>query len=373
MSDIRALLRLDVLANRSPYLHETFSSDLGLFPYSLKRFAWMALIAAGLLLFPFVASDFLINIANFTLIALVGALGLQVVTGMAGQLSLGHAAFLAVGALTASGLWIQAGVPFILAIPLAALAGAVLGLLAGIPALRLRGFYLGITTLALQAVVTVLGLKYQLYLQRSFGTGTDLTVPPPDVGPISIRSVSDWYWLLMIIGVFCLVFVGNLARSRFGRDLVAIKRRELVAESLGINVNRQKLVAFVISGVLGAIGGALLAYYFRQVSIENFNLQLSVKYLAMIMIGGLGLTSGAVYGAVFVTATPFVVGQLVERVGLAGALGTRLRGIELAIFALVIMAFLLFEAEGIAGLWVRLKAYFLRWPYRYTSLSRGSR
>jgi len=373
VSDLRSVLRLDSLTARSPYLHETYASDLGLFAYSTKRIVSMGLMAAVVLLLPFIASDFLLNIVNFSLIALVGALGLQVVTGMAGQLSLGHAAFLAVGALTASGLWIQAGVPFILAVPCSALAGAVLGLFAGIPALRLRGFYLGITTLALQAVVTVIGLKYQLYLQRSFGTGTDLTVPAPDIASFSVRSVSDWYWLLLIVAAVCLVAVGNLARSRFGRDLVAIKRRELVAESLGINVNRQKLVAFVISGVLGGIGGALLAYYFRQVSIENFNLQLSVKYLAMIMIGGLGLASGAVYGAVFVTVTPFVVGQLVERFGLAETLGTRLRGIELAIFALVIMAFLLFEAEGIAGLWARLKAYFMRWPYRYTSLSRGAR
>lgn len=373
MSDISVWRQLALVKDRSPYLHEDYGSDLGLFAYSFKRVASLAILVVAAILFPVLGSDFLVNIANFTLIAVVGALGLQVVTGMAGQLSLGHAAFLAVGALVASGLWIQAGVPFVLAVPCAAVGGAMLGLLAGIPALRLRGFYLGITTLALQAVVTVAGLKYQLYLQRSAGTGTDLTVPRPNLGLISIRSVTDWYWMLLVVALVCVAFVGNLARSRIGRDFTALKQRELVAESLGVNVNRQKVTAFVISGALGGICGALLAYYFGQVSIENFNLQLSVKYLAMIMIGGLGLTSGAVYGAVFVTVTPFVVAGIVSQLGLSSALGSRLRGIELAVFSLVIVAFLLFESDGIAGLWTRLKAFFIRWPYRYTSLSRGSR
>jgi branched-chain amino acid transport system permease protein len=343
-----------------------------MFPWSAKRLVTIFVLLAAVALLPVVGSNFLVNIANFTLIAVVGALGLQVVTGMAGQLSLGHAAFLAVGAIVSSGLWLQLSVPFWAAVPLAAAAGGLLGLVAGIPALRLRGFYLGITTLAVQSVVVVAGLKYQLYLQREYGTGADLTVPAPSLGLFEVTSVRGWYWLLLVFAGVGVAVVANLSRSRLGRDWTAITRREVVAESLGIDVARQKLIAFVISGVFGGVGGALLAYYFRQVSIENFNLQLSVEYLAMIMIGGLGLTSGAVYGAIFVTATPFVVGELVERLGLSEQLGTKLRGLELAVFALAIMGFLLLESDGIAGVWRRIKAYFTRWPYRYTTLSRGS-
>ena len=358
--------------DRSPYLREHYGTDLAMFPWSAKRLVVIVVLLAAFALLPVVGSNFLVNVANFTLIAVVGALGLQVVTGMAGQLSLGHAAFLAIGALVSSGLWLQLSVPFWGAVPLAAAAGGLLGLVAGIPALRLRGFYLGITTLALQSVVVVAGLKYQLYLQREYGTGSDLTVPAPSLGLFEITTVRSWYWLLLVFAGVGVAVVANLSRSRIGRDWTAITRREVVAESLGIDVARQKLIAFVISGVFGGVGGALLAYYFRQVSIENFNLQLSVEYLAMIMIGGLGLTSGAVYGAIFVTATPFVVGELVERLGLSEQLGTKLRGLELAVFALAIMAFLLLESDGIAGVWRRVKAYFMRWPYRYTTLSRGS-
>jgi branched-chain amino acid transport system permease protein len=344
-----------------------------LFPYSAKRVAFIALLLGAAVLFPLIATDFLINVANFTLIAVVGVLGLQVVTGMAGQLSLGHAAFLAVGALVTSGLWLQLSMPFWAALPFALVSGGLLGLIAGLPALRLRGFYLGITSLALQSIVAVAGLKYQLYLQDSYGTGADLTVPRPSFGLFEVTSLRAWYVTLIAIALIAVALVSNLARSRFGRDLAALRRREVVAESLGINVARQKLTAFVISGVFGGLAGALTAYYFRQVSIENFNLQLSVEYLAMIMIGGLGLVSGAVYGAIFVTATPFIVSELIDALGLTESLGSKQRGIELAIFALAIMAFLLFESAGIAGVCARVKAYFARWPYQYSGVSGSSR
>ncbi|HZQ28204.1 MAG TPA: branched-chain amino acid ABC transporter permease [Acidimicrobiales bacterium] len=361
------------LLERSPYLHEDYSSDLALFPYSAKRIAAIVILVAAALALPMVATDFIVNVVNFTLIAVIGAIGLQLLTGMAGQLSLGHAAFLGTGALVSSGLWFHFELPFWQAVPLAAVAGGLVGLLAGIPALRLRGLYLGITTLAVQAIVAVAGLKYQLYLQRRYGTGADLNVPRPNIGFFTVETVRQWYFLLAVIALVGLGFAANLARSRLGRDWVALRRREVVAESLGVNVARQKLVAFVLSGVFGGIAGALLAYYFRNVSIEDFNLQLSVEYLAMIIVGGLGSVQGTVYGAAFVTATPFVVGEAVDRLGLTKSLGANLRGIELGVFALAMMAFLLFESDGLAGVWKRLKAYFVRWPYRYTSLSRGSR
>lgn len=374
MSSAPSSLRLPRLwSDRSPYLHADYRSEMRLFPYSAKRIAAIVLLATAAAVLPGLASDFLVNVVNFTLIAVVGALGLQIVTGMAGQLSLGHAAFLGTGALMASGLWFHQHAPFWIALPAAALAGGVMGLVAGIPALRLKGLYLGITTLALLSIVGVAGLKYQLFLQRRYGTGADLTVPRPSLGFLEIHTVRGWYFLLLAIASVGILFTTNIARSRLGRDWSAIRQREVVAKSLGVNVARQKLAAFVLSGVFGGVAGGLLAYYFRSVSVEDFNLQLSVQYLAIIIVGGLGSVQGTVYGATFVTATPFVVGEAIHRFRLDKSLGANQRGIELGVFALAMMGFLLFESEGLAGVWTRAKAFFVRWPYRYTTLSRASR
>jgi branched-chain amino acid transport system permease protein len=132
-------------------------------------------------------------------------------------------------------------------------------------------------------------------------------------------------------------------------------------------------MAFALSGALGGLAGALSTYYYRNVSIEDFDLLLSVSYLAMVIIGGLGSVQGAIYGAVFVTATPFLVGKAVEVLGLTAVLGTRLRAIELGVFALTMMAFLLFEPQGLAGVWQRVKAYFARWPFKYTDMTTSAK
>ena len=341
------------LGRRSPYLRTTYRSELAFFPYSGARIAGLAVLVLALVAFPLFAGSFWIGVANLCAITAIAALGVQIVTGMAGQLSLGHAAFLAIGGFTAAAM----------------LAGAVVGMLAGVPALRLRGFYLGITTLAVQYVVLAAGLKYQGYLQSSLGTGGSLTVPAPDLGLVTLTRPWHWYVAMVLLLGVVLVAVANLRRSDLGRSFLAVRQGEVAAEALGINVAFVKITAFALSGALGGLAGALFAYYYRSVSIENFDLLLSVTFLAMVIIGGLGSIQGAVYGAIFVTATPHVVGWLLEVLELSGTLGTRLRAIELGVFALTMMAFLLFEPEGLAGVWQRVKSYFTRWPFRYTDMT----
>ena len=354
---------------RSPHLSTSYRDDLSLFVYSSSRKAGIAALVALVLLFPFTVDNYWLNVANFCAIAAVGVLGLQIVTGMTGQLSLGHAAFLAVGGFVAAGLYLHLGLQLWLAAPAAMLAGGITGALAGLPALRIRGFYLGITTLAVQYVVIAAGLKYQSYIQSSRGTSGSLTVPAPDLGLFSITSVFQWYFFLVVIVAVATLAVTNLRRSTLGRSFLAVRQGELAAEALGINVAWVKIIAFALSGVFGGLAGSLGTYYYRSVSIENFDLLLSVTYLAMIIIGGLGSIQGAIYGAVFVTATPLLVGRILELLGLTASLGGALRAIELGVFALTMMAFLLFEPDGIAGVWRRLKAYFARWPYKYTDMT----
>ena len=352
------------LPRRSPYLRTTYRGELAFFPYSGVRVAGLAVLGLALVAFPLLAGNYWIGVANLCAITAIAALGVQIVTGMAGQLSLGHAAFLAT-----AGLHLHLELPLWVGGPAAMLAGAVVGMLAGVPALRLRGFYLGITTLAVQYVVVAAGLKYQGYLQSSLGTGGSLTVPAPDLGLVTLTRPWHWYLAMVLLLGVVLLAVANLRRSDLGRSFLAVRQGEVAAEALGINVAFVKITAFALSGALGGLAGALFAYYYRSVSIENFDLLLSVTFLAMVIIGGLGSIQGAVYGAIFVTATPHVVGWLLEVLELSGTLGTRLRAIELGVFALTMMAFLLFEPEGLAGVWQRVKSYFTRWPFRYTDMT----
>lgn len=374
MSDRLSLAsRLRALTGGSPYLNTTYEQDLGLFAPSVKRINFIVLLGVFMAFLPYIFSASILSVTNFVLIAIIGAVGLQVVTGMASQLSLGHAAFMAIGAFVSTGLFFQLNLPPWLIIPLASISGMILGFISGIPALRLRGFYLGITTLALQAVIGVAGLKYQIFLQNRYGTTTDLLLPQINAFGVSIKSSESWYFFLLVVSGLSVFFVKNLSRSQFGRDTAAMRQKEVVAESLGINVAMVKLRAFAIAGFFGGLCGTLQTFYFRQASIEDFSLNVSVKYLAMIIVGGLGVVSGAVYGAIFVTATTYLVGEIISRGGFAETLGPKTRGIELAVFAITMIAFLILEPAGIAGVWTRVKGYFQLWPYRYVSTTKVKR
>lgn len=369
MSELLHALR----GGRSPYLPRTYDDELRWFPLSVHYLTAIALLVLAAVAYPFVASSFFVNVLNFALLAVIGAVGLQLVTGMAGQLSLGHAAFLLTGAFTGAALHLHLGLGFLVAVPVAGLAGAALGLVAGLPALRLRGLYLGITTLAVQSIVLALGLRYQLYLQDTRGTGADLTLPAPDLGFITISSARSWYPFLLISSGLAIAFAANLRRSVIGRDWLAIRSGEVAADALGVPVARRKVQAFMVSSVMGSLAGVLSAYYFRSVTVEDFGLLVSVEYLAMVIIGGLGSVLGAVLGALFLTITPFAVGELIEFLGLGEVVGQRTRAVELGVFALLTIGFLLFEPGGLAALWRRVRDYFSRWPYQYTDTTRTQR
>src|SRR5581483_11063920 len=221
--------------------------------------------------FPFLASAFYLDLACQVFLAAIGSLSLMLLTGYAGQISLGHAGLLAAGAFTVGILFREVGAPFWVTLPCAALVGALLGIIFGLPSLRLRGLYLAVSTLALHFVVIYLGGEYET--RRGFSTG--IVIDSPAIGSFSIADGRVWYFILLAGAAATLVLCANLLRSRTGRAWRAIRSHETVAEALGISIAGYKLLAFVISSSITSVAGALFAYYRGFVSVEAFDLFLS--------------------------------------------------------------------------------------------------
>jgi branched-chain amino acid transport system permease protein len=344
----------------SGYFRVSYADDLRLVQTRLERVALVLFIVA-LVAFPFAASAFQLDLACQVFLAAIGAVSLMLLTGYAGQVSLGHAGLLAAGAFTIGILFKEFKAPFWLTLPASAVVGALLGVVFGLPSLRLRGLYLAVSTLALHFVVVYLGGEYET--KRGFSTG--ITVDPPRIGPLSLTDPRAWYFVLLISAVAAVLLALNLLRSRTGRAWGALRANETVAEALGVNVAGAKLLAFVISSAMTAVAGALFAYYRGFVSIEAFSLFLSIQYIAMIIIGGMGSILGALLGAVFVTLFPYAIETALLLLPGARNYAGVLFAINYAAFGVVMIAFLIFEPLGLVGIWRRIQTFFLLWPFKH--------
>ncbi|MGZ3293753.1 MAG: branched-chain amino acid ABC transporter permease, partial [Xanthobacteraceae bacterium] len=267
----------------SGYFRTSYAQDLALVGTRFERTSLGVFILA-LLAFPFMASAFQLDLACQVFLACVGALSLMLLTGYAGQISLGHAGLMAAGAFTVGILFRETNAPFWNTLPAAASVGALLGIIFGLPSLRLRGLYLAVSTLALHFVVAYLGGEYET--RRGFSTG--ITIDPPSLAGHELSDGRLWYLVLLAFAAATLLVCVNLMRSRTGRAWNALRSRETVAEALGIPIAAYKLLAFVISSALTSVAGCLFAYYRCFVSIEAFSLFLTIQYFAMIIIGGMG-------------------------------------------------------------------------------------
>lgn len=354
------------MAYASGYFKTDYAQDLRLIETRWQKAALVALVLL-LAAFPLAAPQFAIGIANQTLIAIVGAAALMLLTGYAGQISLGHAGLLAAGALTTAILFKELGASFWVTLPASAAIGAVLGLVFGLPSLRLKGLYLAITTLALHFVVAFIGGEYET--RRGFSTG--ILVPPPAIAGFALQEQQHWYYVLLALAAAAMLFCLNLLRSRTGRALMAIRDHDIVAESLGIPVRRYKLLIFVVSSTMTSVAGCLLAYYRGFVSIEAFSLYLTIDYVAMVIIGGLGSMLGVVLGALFVITFPYVIEGLLRILPTPAGIANEIFAINYAAFGLVMILFLVFEPLGLVGIWRRVRNYFLIWPYRQTAVGGG--
>lgn len=352
----------------SGHFRTAYGQELALIQTPLEAASLLAL-AAGLLAFPFLASPFQIDVAAQVFLASVGALSLMLLTGFAGQISLGHAGLIMAGAFTTGILAKEIAAPFWVTLPASALVGALLGVVFGLPSLRLRGLYLAVSTLALHFVVVYLGGEYET--RRGFSTG--ISVDPPRLLGIEIGTGRAWYFALLAAAAITLLVCVNLLRSRTGRAWRAIHGKETVAEALGIGVARAKLAAFVISSAITAVAGSLFAYYRGFVSVEAFSLFLSIQYVAMIIIGGMGSLLGALLGALFVTLFPYVIEAGLMSLPGAQRYAGLLFAANYAAFGLVTILFLVLEPLGLVGIWRRVQSYFLLWPFKQRAAAGGGR
>ncbi|ADU63846.1 MAG: branched-chain amino acid ABC transporter permease [Pseudodesulfovibrio sp.] len=321
----------------------------------------VGLFVVALLAAPMALSIHHTSIMNLIFISVIGAVGLNLLTGVCGQISLGHGAFIGVGAYAAGQCSLH-GVPFPMAILAGGLITAMVGMVFGIPSLRLKGIYLAIATLAAQLV-----LEY-VFLHGGALTGgsSGLLLEPPRILGFAFDSEARMYYLLFFFAACALLLVSNIMRTKYGRAFVSIRDFHLSAEIVGVNLFWYKLVAFGVSSFLAGVAGGLWGHYTGYISAEQFNIGLSISYLAMIIIGGMGSVLGSVFGAVFIVLLPEALNVLAN--GLGGFLpdiAQHLVALREGVFGLVLILFLIFEPEGLVNRWRLVKAYWKLYPFAH--------
>ncbi len=338
-----------------------YRSDMALRRMPMQKVR-TGLLLLGLVVFPLLASPFWLNLANQIAIATIGAIGLNILVGYTGQISLGQGAFMAVGAYGSGLLTVRLDVPFYLSIPAAALITAAAGLVVGLPSLRLKGLYLAVATLAAQQIVEFVVTHWD-----GLTGGTEaLVVPSPELFGSRLNTDGRFYWILVVVTLAVALFTANLFRSRVGRAWVAIRDQDVAASAIGVNIFRYKLLAFATSSFLVGLSGALLAHYRSIVTWERFTIEVSISYLAMIIIGGLGTISGSFFGACLIVLLPAMINTLGRSLqDVAPWAATVLPYVQQGVFGLVIILFLVLEPEGLAKLWRNVKDYFRVWPFSY--------
>jgi branched-chain amino acid transport system permease protein len=331
-----------------------YEQDLALFKHGGQKF-WYGLLLLGLVAAPLVFSDYFISQLVFVWIYSVVALGLMLLVGFTGQVSLGHAAFLAMGAYTEAYLQLR-GWPFVLSLTSAALVAGLTGVVVGLPALRVKGIYLSIATLAFGFIVEEAVTR----ADSITGGNSGITLGALEIFGLRIDSETRFYYVALVILILCIVAVMNLMRSPTGRAFVAIRDSEISAQSMGIHLARYKTIAFALSAALTGIAGALYAHKLRFISPEQFTILQSIELLIMIVIGGLGSIYGAIFGAAFwilaqqliVTAKDWLPPEIGQQTGL-----------QPTIFGIFLVAFVLYEPLGIYGMWLKLRTFLEIFPF----------
>jgi branched-chain amino acid transport system permease protein len=344
----------------------SYASDMALYPLPIARGTVIALLFLFIVIVPLVFGEYYLSITNLVLISIVGALGLNILVGYTGQISIGHAAFMSVGAYTAANLAVRAGLPFWITLPAGGLMAALVGAVVGIPSLRIKGLYLAIATLAGQLIIEWI-INHVPWI--SGGTQASIQVPRPSLFGYELRTQGELYFFLLFFALIAIVAALNLVRSRIGRAFVAIRDQDIAAEIIGIDIYRYKLISFAISSFYAGVCGVLYTYYFGIANYEQFQIDVSIDYLAMIIIGGLGSVLGSILGAAFVALLPLVIRTMMESVsGIffdASEMATVVSSMRLIIFGALIIVFLVLEPEGLNRLWRNIRNYFRVWPFSY--------
>jgi branched-chain amino acid transport system permease protein len=329
------------------------------------RTQWGLLIGFLTILFtaPLYLSNYWLSVFNIIGVTLIAATGLNILVGYCGQLSIGHAGFIAVGAYTSAVLTNRFDMPFLVGLISAGLLSGLVGLIFGLPSVRVKGFYLAITTIAAQFII--------IWVINHWGiTGgfLGITVPYASIGGLVFRTRFSQFYLIAIIAIIVILVAKNLARTKVGRAFIAIRDNDLAAEVMGVNLLYYKLLAFFIGCFLAGIAGALLAHTSYSLNTEQFSFNDSILYIGMIIIGGLGTTIGPIFGVFFIRLLQqFLTVNLVpflEKSFTALPSGFA-SGVTPMLFGLVIILFLVLEPRGLAHRWSLFKAEYRLWPFSY--------
>jgi branched-chain amino acid transport system permease protein len=338
---------------------ETYARDEALFDSRTQRI-WLMLLGLGLVIFPFFAGQYWLYLACLVAINVASATGLNILTGYTGQVSLGQAAFMGVGAYAVAILEKHLGTPFLLNLLGAGGAAMLVGLVVGIPSLRVKGLYLAIATIAASFILHFVFANWNSVTGGTAG----LTVPPATIFGFALDTEFRLYWLIVPLTVLMLLGAANLFRTRIGRAFIAIRDRDISAEVLGIPLLRYKLLSFGLSSFYAGVAGGLWAYFFRSVTPESFPLLMSIFFLAAIIVGGMGSILGGILGAVFMTLVPEVLKLMVGWLPNASEAMVMLAPVRTIVFGLLIVGFLVFEPHGLAEIWRRIRRFFHLWPFR---------
>jgi branched-chain amino acid transport system permease protein len=331
-----------------------YNQDIKLAKHGGHTF-WYSLLGLFLVAAPWVIQEYWLAQLTFVLIYSIVGLGLMVLAGFTGLFSLGHAAFLGVGAYTQA-IMVNAGIPFPIALACAGLLSAAVGMVVGLPALRVKGIYLGMATLAFGFIVEEVIARWESLT----GGNKGLMVNYPSLFGWDLDSTNEFYFLCLVVTVLATLGVVNLMRSSTGRAFVAIRDSEISAQSMGIHLARYKTLSFAISAALAGVGGALYAHKIQFLSPEQFSIIQSIDLLLMVVIGGLGSIHGAFLGAIFLIVMPQLIS--LGKDFLPAAIG-QAAGLQGAVYGLVLIAFVLFEPMGLYGRWLKVRAYFQLFPF----------
>jgi branched-chain amino acid transport system permease protein len=331
-----------------------YGQDVDLAKHNGQIF-WYGLLMLLLVAAPWLFAEYWLAQLTFVLIYSIVGLGLMLLAGFTGLFSIGHAAFLGVGASTQA-VFVNMGVPFPIALLLAALLSAAVGVVVGLPALRVKGIYLGIATLSFGFIVVEVLARWESVT----GGNSGIHVKKPNLFGVSVDSASGFYFLCLVVTVLATLGILNLLRSPTGRAFVAIRDSEISAQSMGIHLARYKTLSFSISAALAGIGGALYAHKLTFISPDQFDILQSIDLLLMVVIGGLGSVHGAFLGAIFLISMPQVISLTKDYLPAAVGQAPGLQGL---VYGVVLIAFVLFEPLGLYGRWLKVRTYLQLFPF----------
>jgi len=344
--------------------NETYEQELTIFETDYGRLSMLIGLILLFAVVPFISNAYILYVVNIIGIYAIAAIGLNLLIGYTGQISLGHGAFFGVGAYSAAILATKVGVPFVITVPAAGVITAIIGIFFGLPTARLKHLYLCIATIASQFILEYVFVQWE----GLTGGAEGISIPSVSLFGIDLGADRNFFYVIFICFAVMTWMAVNLIRTRYGRAFIAIRDNDQAAEGMGIPVFPYKLLSFAISSFYAGFAGALFAYYMISITPEPFNLWLSIEYIAMIIIGGLGSIPGSVFGTIFIVGLNEILSNLTEFLmnispSISGAI--TLAPLREFIYGLAIILFIIFEPKGLAEVWRIVRSSFRLWPFSY--------